>query len=194
MKALVTGTAGFIGSHLAERLLERGAEVIGIDCFTDYYPRPIKEANLASAHRAAGVFVRRVDDSGRRLRALARRGHARVPPRRAGRRPQELGARLRGVHDQQHRGDAGAARGLRRKAAASAGVRVELLRVRRRSTDPDARGCRAAPAVSRTASRSSRPSTSVISTARTTACPPRRCGTSRCTGRGNGPTWRSIAS
>ena len=48
MKALVTGTAGFIGSHLAERLLERGAQVIGIDCFTDYYPRPIKEANLGA--------------------------------------------------------------------------------------------------------------------------------------------------
>jgi len=47
MKALVTGAAGFIGSHLAGRLLDRGAEVTGIDCFADYYPRPIKEANLA---------------------------------------------------------------------------------------------------------------------------------------------------
>jgi nucleoside-diphosphate-sugar epimerase len=46
MNALVTGVAGFIGSHLAERLLGRGARVRGIDCFTDYYPRPVKEANL----------------------------------------------------------------------------------------------------------------------------------------------------
>ena len=46
MNALVTGAAGFIGSHLTGRLLDRGAEVVGIDCFTDYYPRPIKEANL----------------------------------------------------------------------------------------------------------------------------------------------------
>ena len=46
MKALVTGAAGFIGSTLAERLLGEGAEVVGIDCFTDYYPRPIKERNL----------------------------------------------------------------------------------------------------------------------------------------------------
>jgi UDP-glucose 4-epimerase len=46
VKALVTGTAGFIGSHLTGRLLDGGAEVVGIDCFTDYYPRPIKEANL----------------------------------------------------------------------------------------------------------------------------------------------------
>ncbi len=49
MKALVTGAAGFIGSTLAERLLAGGADVVGIDCFTDYYPRPIKEANLRAA-------------------------------------------------------------------------------------------------------------------------------------------------
>lgn len=47
MKALVTGAAGFIGSHLTSALLDRGAEVTGIDSFTDYYPRFIKEANLA---------------------------------------------------------------------------------------------------------------------------------------------------
>jgi nucleoside-diphosphate-sugar epimerase len=47
MKALVTGAAGFIGSHLTGRLLDRGAQVTGIDCFTDYYARSIKEANLA---------------------------------------------------------------------------------------------------------------------------------------------------
>jgi outer membrane assembly lipoprotein YfiO len=46
MKALVTGVAGFIGSHLGEALLERGAAVTGIDCFTDYYPRAVKERNL----------------------------------------------------------------------------------------------------------------------------------------------------
>jgi UDP-glucose 4-epimerase len=46
MKALVTGVAGFIGSTLAERLLADGADVIGLDCFTDYYPRPVKERNL----------------------------------------------------------------------------------------------------------------------------------------------------
>jgi UDP-glucose 4-epimerase len=48
VNVLVTGTAGFIGSHLAERLLEGGATVTGIDCFTDYYPRVRKEANLTA--------------------------------------------------------------------------------------------------------------------------------------------------
>jgi nucleoside-diphosphate-sugar epimerase len=47
MKALVTGAAGFIGSHLSEALLDRGAQVTGLDCFTDYYARSLKEANLA---------------------------------------------------------------------------------------------------------------------------------------------------
>ena len=48
MRALITGGAGFIGSHLSERLLSQGAEVLAIDCFTDYYPREIKERNLAA--------------------------------------------------------------------------------------------------------------------------------------------------
>jgi nucleoside-diphosphate-sugar epimerase len=47
VKVVVTGAAGFIGSHLAERLLADGHEVTGIDCFTDFYPRPVKETNLA---------------------------------------------------------------------------------------------------------------------------------------------------
>jgi nucleoside-diphosphate-sugar epimerase len=45
---VVTGCAGFIGSHLTEALLDRGDSVVGIDAFSDYYPRELKEANVDS--------------------------------------------------------------------------------------------------------------------------------------------------
>ena len=73
MKALVTGAAGFIGSTLAERLLADGADVVGIDCFTDYYPRAIKERNLAAALAPSALPVRRVAHPGRRSAGAAER-------------------------------------------------------------------------------------------------------------------------
>ncbi len=55
MRYAVTGAAGFIGSHLAEALIAAGHEVVGLDCFTDYYDPALKEEN------ARGLDVRRVD-------------------------------------------------------------------------------------------------------------------------------------
>ena len=52
---IVTGAAGFIGSHLSEALLAAGHEVVGLDCFTDYYDRSLKEENARNIH------VRRLD-------------------------------------------------------------------------------------------------------------------------------------
>ncbi len=48
MRYLVTGIAGFIGSHVGEALLDAGHEVLGIDCLSDYYDPRLKEANAAS--------------------------------------------------------------------------------------------------------------------------------------------------
>ncbi len=55
MRYVVTGAAGFIGSHLGEALATAGHEVVGIDCFTDYYDARLKEEN------AAELDVRRLD-------------------------------------------------------------------------------------------------------------------------------------
>jgi UDP-glucuronate 4-epimerase len=55
MRYLVTGAAGFIGSHLAEALTAAGHEVTGIDCFTDYYDVELKEEN------ARGLEILRLD-------------------------------------------------------------------------------------------------------------------------------------
>jgi nucleoside-diphosphate-sugar epimerase len=55
LRYLVTGAAGFIGSHLSEALLAAGHEVLGVDCFTDYYDPGEKEQN------ARGLEVRRLD-------------------------------------------------------------------------------------------------------------------------------------
>ena len=57
MKALVTGAAGFIGSHLADRLVADGATVVGLDSFADFYPRAIKERNLARLRSSAAFSL-----------------------------------------------------------------------------------------------------------------------------------------
>jgi UDP-glucuronate 4-epimerase len=53
-RVLVTGAAGFIGSHLVEALARRGEEIIGIDNFDPFYPRTMKEANLAEMGQLRG--------------------------------------------------------------------------------------------------------------------------------------------
>src|SRR3989442_1763527 len=60
-RVVVTGAAGFIGSHLCERLLADGHEVVGIDSFSDYYERARKEQNLSAA-RAQRKFTLEVVD------------------------------------------------------------------------------------------------------------------------------------
>jgi UDP-glucose 4-epimerase len=70
MKALVTGAAGFIGSHLSETLLARGWEVTGLDCFTDYYPRAIKLANRDGLRGRPGFHFIEASVQGTDLPAL----------------------------------------------------------------------------------------------------------------------------
>jgi nucleoside-diphosphate-sugar epimerase len=61
MNTIVTGAAGFIGSNLSEKLLVSGHRVIGIDSFLDYYPRQVKESNLAKLKKIPGFEFREKD-------------------------------------------------------------------------------------------------------------------------------------
>ena len=61
MKCMVTGAAGFIGSHLCERLVQDGHDVVGIDAFIPYYPRSIKDANLAPLQSQRGFTFHPLD-------------------------------------------------------------------------------------------------------------------------------------
>ena len=147
MKALVTGGAGFIGSHLTERLLATAPRSSASTASpTTTRGRSRKRTSPACAAAPGYRFVESAI-AGRRPAGAARRRDARVPPRRPGRRAQELGTRLpRSTRDQRGR-DAAAARGLRRPADRARRLRVELVGLRRRRAAADARGRAAAAGV-----------------------------------------------
>lgn len=71
---LITGVAGFIGSHLAEQLIRDGHRVLGIDCFTDYYDRSFKERNLENLRRHDHFTLLETDLLDLDLHALLNRG------------------------------------------------------------------------------------------------------------------------
>jgi UDP-glucose 4-epimerase len=71
--ALVTGCAGFVGSYLSESLLRSGHEVVGVDCFSDYYPRALKESNVAGLRGAPGFTLVETDLAEAALQPLLER-------------------------------------------------------------------------------------------------------------------------
>ena len=141
MRALVTGAAGFVGSHLAEALLARGDEVVGVDCFTPYYDEATKRANVAALRRVAARAPLEADLRTADARRHRRRRRRRLPPGRAGRRAAFVVGRLRRLPRPQRARDATAARGRRAERAGRAvRVRVELVGVRQPGALPDDRG------------------------------------------------------
>ena len=185
----MTGAAGFIGSHLAAKLLDEGAHVIGLDCFADYYPRAVKEAESVVARRAgrgsrssrrgfrtpisrACSTASPTSSIWRRRPACGKAGDASstsIPPT-TSRRPRCCSRPAWGG-----RSSDSSTRRARRSTATT-------CRCRCRKT-------RASSRCPRTASPSWRPSTLRRSTGRTTACRRSRCGTSPFTGLASGPTW-----
>ena len=139
MKALVTGAAGFIGSHLSGALLDAGATVTGIDCFTDYYPRPLKEANLATLKGRPGFTLLEAALQDVDLKPLLCRSHPRLPSGRPGRSAEKLGTRFRRLYKEQRRGDSAPAR----SAGRDADPEICITRRARRSTATTCR-CRCA--------------------------------------------------
>lgn len=80
MNILVTGAAGFIGSHVARRLLDRGDHVVGVDNLNDYYDPSLKEARLARLQPDAGFRFERLDiaDAAAMARCFAEHRPSRV--------------------------------------------------------------------------------------------------------------------
>jgi nucleoside-diphosphate-sugar epimerase len=76
MRYVVTGAAGFIGSHLCERLLAEGHEIVGIDCFADYYAEPLKRRNLAKCVGRPGFTLLEADLLGLDLAAVLKGAEA----------------------------------------------------------------------------------------------------------------------
>ena len=71
MRMIVTGGAGFIGSHLVDRLLADGSEVIVVDNFDPFYPRAVKQSNLAPAlHNGAAGWSSWTSATARAYRRL----------------------------------------------------------------------------------------------------------------------------
>ena len=192
MKALVTGAAGFIGSTLAERLLADGADVVGIDCFTDYYPRPDQGAQSggrAGPSRTSGSWSRAFRTRTWR-RLLADRTHVFHLAAQAGVR-KSWGHDF-GVYTENN---------IEATQVLLEACRCEAVRLERvvyassssiygdRVAMPMKGETRCRSRCRRTACRSWRRNSSAISITSTTACRRCRSATSRCTARGSGPTW-----
>ena len=194
-RALVTGCAGFIGSHLTDALLADGHEVVGVDCFSDNYPAR-REAGEPRARRATHerFALHAVDLATADVARAARRLRRRLPPRRRAGRAVELGPRF----DRFVRNNVEATQRLLEALPARAGhaarLRLLVVGLRRVRAAADARGRAAAAALALRRDQARPASSCAASTTPTTASTRSRCASSPSTARASGRTWRSAAS
>ena len=134
MRALVTGGAGFIGSHLAQALLEDGHQVRIVDNLTDYYDIDQKLDNLESVGGGAEILDADLRTADLRSLVTDRRG---VPPGRPTGRPALVGRGVRGLRLVQRAGHPTAARGLPGRPPDQVRVRLQLVGVRGRRAVSD---------------------------------------------------------
>ena len=198
MRVLVTGAAGFIGSHLCERLCARGDEVVGFDNFDPFYPRAIKERNLARLRGRRDVRLRRGRTSATRRRWRGAFGGARPDvvvhlAALAGVRPSLAEpARYADVNCRAPSGCIDAARAARRPAVR---VRVVVvgLRARQRAAVPRVRSLpQAAVALRGDQARGRADAVHRASSLRRSTSP--ACASSPSTARASGRIWRSTSS
>ena len=195
MKALVTGAAGFIGSTLAERLLADGADVVGIDCFTDYYPR----ADQGAESRGGADGIRASGSSKRGSRTptcgalLADRTHVFHLAAQAGVR--KSWGRDFSVYTTNN------IEATQVLLEACVGLPLERLVYSSSSSvygddvrAADARGCAAAAGVAVRGDQAGRRAALLPLLRERAACRPCRCGISRCTDRASVPTWAFTGS
>ena len=191
-RAVVTGCAGFIGSHLIEALLADGHTVLGVDCFNDNYARADKRENLSNAasyerFRLLTADLVNVDAEALLDGADVVYHLAGEPGVRASWGPRFDRYTHHNVHATQRLLEAARDTGVRFVYASSSSVYGDALSSPRTRTT---RRSRSRP----TASPSSPPSTCACCTAPSTASTPSRCATSASTARASAPTWPSAAS
>jgi UDP-glucose 4-epimerase len=180
LKALVTGCAGFIGSHLTESLLADGVPVVGVDCFNDNYGRPEKLRNLEAARGWDGFDFVPLDLSRGELHDLVEECdtifHLAAEP---------------GVRSSW---------GLRFDQYLRNNVLATQLLLEAMRDQPGKRFVYASSssiygeAEALPTPEAATPRTCARSTAATTGWTPSRCATSPCSARASGRTWRSTSS